>query len=228
MLSYFKTQGLRYKSGYNACGMPFESLLWKLKANKWSNLWIWFSSLNLTCIWISRDLSKMQILLHWVGVGTWIHYFWLASLLVLVQGPHSEHQVPGPLASRNWPRCPKQQMSRFFPAKKGRRGTDATSAFPASENKETWGASQGHSLPTKRLHTHEAGIEGDNQVGAVSWVIPLMRVGDSGLAYTLPASVRWNRGLQRDKLNGNLKCIVVVTSNFSISIFYFFKAVWSS
>lgn len=79
----------------------------------------------------------------------------------------------------------------------------------------------------KRLHTHELGIEGDNQVGAVSYVIPLMRVGDSGLVSTLPASVRRNRGLQRDKLNSNCKYIVVVTSNFSISILYFFEAVWS-
>ena len=76
-------------------------------------------------------------------------------------------------------------MSRFFPSKEGRRGTDATSAFPASENKETWGASQGHSLPTERLRTREAGIEGDNKVGAVSWVIPLMSGGGGWFGFRI-------------------------------------------
>lgn len=51
-------------------------------------------------------------------------------------------------------------------------------------------------------------------MGAVSSAIPLLGAGALGLVFTLPASVRWNRGLQRNELNGNHKWIVVVTAPF--------------
>ena len=188
------------------------------------------------CLWITRDLMKMQILFYWVRVGTWESAF-LTSLLTDADstGPgtilwapwYFEYQGLGPLASSNWLHCPITANVWVLSSKRGRRGIDATSAFPASENKEAWGVSQWHSAHEKITSTWNR--DWGRQWGCtVSSAIPQLSAGSSGFGFTLPASVRWNRGLQRDKLHGNSKCTVVVTSTFSISIFYFSKATWSS
>lgn len=206
----------------------------KLKINKWSNLRTCFSNLNLMCLWITRDLMKMQILFYWVRAGTWESAF-LTSLLTDTDstGPgttlgapwYFEYQGLGPLASNNWLCCPTTANVWVLSSKRGR--IDATSAFPASENKEAWGASQGHSAHEKMTSTWNR--DWGRQWGrAVSSAIPLLSAASTEFGFTLPASARWNRGSQRDKLNGNCKCIGVLTSTFSISIFYFSKAIWSS
>lgn len=151
--------------------------------------------------------------------------------ILLVQGPYWTKQGLGPLASSNWPWCPVTANIGVLSSKKKKKkkSYDTTSAFPASENKKSTRSRPGALFAHKKITSTQKRVWGRqwgwySELGnpsAECW-------GGLGLVFTLPASVRWNRGLQRDQLNGNCNCIVVVTSPFSISIFYFSKAIWSS
>lgn len=95
----------------NACGTSCESRLWELKINKWSNLGLCLSNLNLMCTESPWDLDKMQIPIHWVWVGTsdccW--FCWSRGHTVSANGL-------GPSVVATVQGVRYQQMSVFFPA----------------------------------------------------------------------------------------------------------------